>query len=84
MTDSYLRSLGFAPTTRAPRGSQAFIHAWRYQFDHAAVDGSHLFIEHPLGVDMCRMSLLEAPLTAQDVFASVGLHDRLALEAAMK
>lgn len=85
MTDAYLRSLGFTPTTRAPRGSQAaFAHAWRYQFDHVAIDGSHLFIEHPLGVNICRLSPLEAPLTAQDVFASVDLHDRSALEAAMK
>ncbi|MGI4863816.1 MAG: hypothetical protein ACRYFZ_07820 [Janthinobacterium lividum] len=85
MTDAYLRSLGFAPTTRAPRGGQAaFSHAWRYQYDHVAVDGSHLFIEHPLGIDACRLSPVEAPLTAQDVFASVDLHDRPALEVAMK
>lgn len=84
MTDAYLQSLGFAPTSRAPRSSQpGFGHAWRYQYDHLAVDGSSLFIEHPLGVDTCRLSALEAPLLAQDVFASVGLHDRPALAAAM-
>jgi hypothetical protein len=84
MTDTYLRSLGFAPTTQAPRSSQSgFTHAWRYQYDHVAVDGAHLFIEHPLGIDACRLSAQEAPLTAQDVFASVGLHDRAALQAAM-
>ena len=84
MTDTYLRSLGFAPTTRSPRRSQlAFDLAWRYQFDHLAVDGTPLFIEHPLGVATCRLSTLEAPLAAADVFATIGLHDRLALTAAM-
>jgi hypothetical protein len=85
MTDVYLRSLGFAPTARTPRSSQAaFSHAWRYQYDHLAVDGVALFIEHPLGIDTCRLSTIEAPLEAQDVFATVGLHDRSALEAAIK
>jgi len=84
MTDTYLRSLGFAPTTQAPRSSQlGFTHAWRYQYDHVAVDGAHLFIEHPFGIEACRLSAQEAPLTAQDVFASVGLHDRPALQAAI-
>ncbi|TVT39404.1 hypothetical protein FNT36_17270 [Hymenobacter setariae] len=84
MTDTYLRSLGFVPTARTPRSSQvAFGQAWRYQFDHLAADGMPLFIEHPLGIEVCRLSTLEAPLTAQDVFASVGLHDRSALQAAM-
>jgi hypothetical protein len=84
MTDTYLRSLGFVPTTQAPRSSQAgFQHAWRYQYDHVAVDGALLFIEHPLGITACRLSALEAPLTTQDIFASVGLHDRPALQAAM-
>lgn len=85
MTDTYLRGLGFVPTARAPRGSQnAFNHAWRYKYDHLAADGATLFIEHPLGVDTCRLSTVEAPVAAQDVFADVGLHDRAALEAAMK
>jgi hypothetical protein len=84
MTDTYLRSLGFAPTTRSPRSTQpGFTHAWRYQYDHLAVDGSALFIEHPLGIDSCRLSALEAPLTSQDVFANVGIHDRPALQAAI-
>lgn len=84
MTDTYLRSLGFVPTTQAPRSSQAgFQHAWRYQYNHLAHDGAHLFIEHPLGIAVCRLSALDAPLTVQDIFASVGLHDRPALQAAM-
>lgn len=84
MTDTYLRSLGFVPTTRSPRSSQmVFSQAWRYQFDHLAADGLPLFIEHPLGIDVCRLSTLESPLTAQDVFASVDLHDRSAFHAAM-
>ena len=84
MTDTYLRSLGFVPTAHTPRSSQAaFSHAWRYQYDHVAVDGAHLFIEHPLGIDACWLSATEAPLSAQEVFASVGLHDRAALQAAM-
>ncbi len=84
MTDTYLRSLGFAPTMRSTRSTQAdFSHAWRYQFDHLAADGTRLFIEHPLGIDGCRLSTLEAPLTSEDVFATVGLHDRPALAAAM-
>lgn len=84
MTDTYLRSLGFVSTTTSARSSQAgFQHTWRYQYDHVAVDGARLFIEHPLGIPACRLSALEAPLTAQDVFASVDLHDRPALQAAM-
>jgi len=84
MTDTYLRSLGFFPTTRTPRSGQlAFSQAWRYQFDHLAADGLPLFIEHPLGIDVCRLSTLESPLTTQDVFASVDLHDRSAFQVAM-
>jgi hypothetical protein len=47
------------------------------------VDGTPLFIEHPLGVEACWLSALEAPLSSEDVFATVGLHDRLALQKAM-
>jgi hypothetical protein len=84
MTNAYLRSLGFSPTAHMPMsGPASFAHAWRYQFDHLAADGTTLFLEHPLGVDACRLSIYEAPLAAQDIFASVGLHDRPALEAAM-
>jgi len=84
MTDTYLRSLGFAPTARTPRSNNTrFGQAWRYQYDHLAVDGTPLFIEHPLGIEACWLSALEAPLTSQDVFAAVGLHDRLALQEAM-
>lgn len=85
MTNAYLRSLGFSPTARTPvSGPASFAHSWRYQFDHLAADGTTLFLEHPLGVDACRLSIHEAPLDAHEVFASVGLHDRPALEAAMK
>jgi hypothetical protein len=84
MTDTYLRSLGFAPTVRtAKSGQQAFSQAWRYQFDHLAADGTPLFIEHPLGIATCRLSTVEAPLTAEDIFASIDLHDRPALATAM-
>jgi hypothetical protein len=85
MTSTYLQSLGFIPTIQAVHGSQAaFSRAWRYQYNYLAVDGARLFLEHPLGVDACRLSALEAPLAAQDIFASVGLHDRPALAAAMQ
>lgn len=84
MTDTYLRSLGFAPIDQALRaGRNAFAQAWRYRHDHQALDGAALYIEHPIGVDSCRLSALTAPLDALDVFASVGLHDRPALEAAV-
>lgn len=84
MTDTYLRSLGFAPTMHSTRSNQmAFDRTWRYQFNHMAADGMCLFIEHPLGIDSCRLSTLEAPLTSEDIFATVGLHDRPALAAAM-
>lgn len=82
MTDTYLRSLGFAPTqleTRSSRGN--FSQAWRYQYDHVARDGASLFIEHPIGIDSCRLSALAAPLAAQDVFATLSLHDREGLES---
>lgn len=85
MTDIYLRSLGFAPTLQESRTSRdSFSLAWRYQFDHAARDGARLYIEHPLGIDGCHLSTLAAPLTAQDIFAVVGLHDRSGLETAIK
>lgn len=84
MTDTYLRSLGFAPTIRATRTSRAaFGQSWRYQFDHVATDGTPLFLEHALGIDSCRLSAVEAPLAATDIFATVGLHDRPALAVAM-
>jgi len=84
MTDTYLRSLGFAATAQNVRTNRTnFARAWRYQFDHAARDGATLFIEHPLGIDYCRLSELATPVAAQDIFASVGLHDRPALEAAI-
>ena len=84
MTDTYLRSLGFTPTQPETRTSRAaFAQAWRYQYDHAARDGAFLYIEHPLGIDSCRLSALVAPLAAQDVFATVSLHDRPAFEASI-
>lgn len=85
MTSAYLKSLGFIPTSHPDRdGNLPFAHAWRYQYNHLAVDGTPLFLEHPLGIEACRLSATEAPLTAQDVFASIGLHDRPALAEAMK
>lgn len=85
MTDSYLRSLGFAPTNDTYGSDQpAFAQAWRYQHARLAQDGTPLFIEHPLGMDTCRLSRLAAPLAAQDVAATVGLHDRAGLEAAIQ
>lgn len=84
MTDTYLRSLGFAPTQQASRTSREnFAHTWRYQFDHVARDGESLYIEHALGIATCRLSSVAAPLTAQDVFAEISLHDRPGLEAAI-
>ena len=84
MTDTYLRSLGFAPIRQALRLSQAnFSQQWHYVFNHEARDGARLFIEHPLGVASCRLSALAVPL-AQDIFAVVDLHDRAGLEAAIK
>lgn len=85
MTDTYLRSLGFAPTRQESRTSRDnFSQAWRYQFDHAARDGVKLYIEHPPGINSCRLSTLAAPLAAQDVFATVGLHDRAGLEIVLR
>jgi hypothetical protein len=85
MTDTYLRSLGFAPTRQESRSSRdTFSQTWRYQFDHAASDGVKLYIEHPLGINSCRLSEFAAPLAAQDVFATLDLHDRAGLETAIK
>jgi hypothetical protein len=85
MTDTYLRSLGFAPIQPETRASRAaFDKTWRYRFDHEARDGAQLYIEHPLGIPSCRLSSLAAPLAAQDVFATLDLHDRAGLEAAIK
>jgi hypothetical protein len=84
MTDTYLRSLGFAPTQPETRASRAaFNKTWRYRYDHVARDGAQLYIEHPLGIPSCRLSALAAPLAAQDVFATLDLHDRSGLEAAI-
>lgn len=85
MTDAYLRSLGFVPTAREPRASVApFSQAWRYQFDHLAQDGVPLFIEHPLGIAGCRLSVLVAPIAAQDIFAEIPLDSQSLLEEAMR
>jgi hypothetical protein len=85
MTDSYLQSLGFAPNGRgAKNGRLAFTQAWSYQYGHLAKDGAALFIEHPLGIDMCRVSSSAAPLAAQDVFLEMSLHDRPLLEKTIK
>ena len=85
MTDTYLRSLGFAPTAYGPKASVAdFARAWRYQYGHLAKDGTPLFIEHPLGIDSCRLSAVAAPLAKQDVFAEISLHDRSRLETTIR
>ena len=84
MTDTYLRSLGFAPTEQTQSAIRpAFSAAWRYQHEHMAQDGALLFIEHPLGIDSCRLSNVEAPLAATDIFATVPLQDQPALEQAV-
>ena len=84
MTDTYLRSLGFAPTEQTQSAIRpAFSAAWRYQHEHMAQDGALLFIEHPLGIDSCRLSNMEAPLAATDIFATVPLQDQPALEQAV-
>ncbi|ALD20638.1 hypothetical protein [Hymenobacter sp. DG25A] len=85
MTDTYLRSLGFTPTDQGRNNSRPdFNRAWRYQHDYLAQDGTSLFIEHPLGIDSCRLSNLTAPLNPQDVFATVPLNDLPALEGAIQ
>ncbi|UOQ77663.1 hypothetical protein MUN84_03010 [Hymenobacter sp. 5516J-16] len=85
MTDSYLRSLGFAAVSTTRGANQpTFRQAWRYQHEVATQDGTRLFIEHPLGIEGCRLSSLAAPLARQDVFATVALHDEPGLEAAIE
>jgi hypothetical protein len=85
LTDVYLRSLGFAALRGdAPASRPAFAPAWRYQHDHLAQDGAPLFLEHPLGVNRCRLSATTAPLRSQDVFADLPLQDRPALETALE
>ncbi|MVN77042.1 hypothetical protein GO988_11965 [Hymenobacter sp. HMF4947] len=84
MTDTYLRSLGFVPTEPATNASRlAFDHAWRYQHHHLALDGLPLFLEHPFGIEGCRLSALAAPLDGRDVFATVALSDQPGLQAAV-
>ncbi|RAK64551.1 hypothetical protein [Hymenobacter edaphi] len=84
MTDQYLRSLGFSPLSEDARtGRPAFARAWRYQHDLQALDGTSVFIEHPLGIDRCRLSATLAPLRSEEVFADMALQDRPALEAAL-
>jgi hypothetical protein len=84
LTDAYLQSLGFTASRLDRKANRAdFGHAWRYQFDHEARDGTPLYIEHPLGIDGCRLSALPAALDAHDVFATVNLSDRPGLEAAI-
>ncbi|GAB2793873.1 hypothetical protein HNQ93_003800 [Hymenobacter luteus] len=84
MTDLYLRGLGFAPTDETSQARRpSFSQAWRYQHQRVAQDGARLFIEHPLGIDCCRLSAVVAPLAAQDVFATLPLHDKAALETAI-
>lgn len=85
MTDSYLRSLGFVSTEPERSASQLpFAAAWRYQQTHLAQDGTPLYIEHPYGIDGCRLSTLVAPLDQQDVLATLALTDRVGLEQAIR
>ncbi|GAB3841187.1 hypothetical protein [Hymenobacter jeollabukensis] len=84
MTDVYLQSLGFSPLREETRASRpAFERAWRYRHEFQAQDGTSVFIEHPFGIDRCRMSTLEAPLRRQDLLADLALQDRSGLEAAL-
>lgn len=84
MTDTYLRSLGFVPTEQATTASRlAFGQAWRYQHNYLAHDGLPLFLEHPFGINGCRLSALAAPLDEHDVFATLSLEDKPALETAI-
>ena len=83
MTDSYLRSLGFVSTDETHGSHPPFEQNWRYQHENQAADGARLYAEHPFGVAACRLSALAAPLAASDIWASVDLHDRPALEAAV-
>ncbi|WP_019948311.1 hypothetical protein [Hymenobacter aerophilus] len=83
MTDSYLRNLGFASTDETQGSHPPFEQNWRYQHENQALDGARLYAEHPLGIAACRLSALAAPLAAADVWASVALDDRPALEAAV-
>ena len=84
LTDTYLQGLGFTATYLDRKANRAdFGHAWRYQFDHDAFDGTPLYIEHPLGIPSCRVSALPQPLAAADVFATVALDDRSGLEKAI-
>ncbi|TYZ14364.1 hypothetical protein FY528_01145 [Hymenobacter lutimineralis] len=85
MTDSYLRSLGFVSTEPERTSSQLpFAAAWRYQQQHLAQDGTALYIEHPYGIDSCRLSTLIAPLDQQDVLTTLALTDRVGLEGAIQ
>jgi len=84
MTDFYLRSLGFADNDDSRSATRpAFGQAWRYLHEAPAQDGARLFLEHPLGIAVCRLSMFPAPLAAHDMAATVSLHDRPALEAAI-
>ncbi|WP_324680531.1 hypothetical protein [Hymenobacter sp. GOD-10R] len=85
MTNSSLQSLGFVPTTKERNKAQpTFDQAWRYRHEHQAQDGTLLFIEHPFGISVCRLSEVEAPLDMRDVVATVPLLDQSGLETAVK
>ena len=83
MTDPYLRSLGFVPISQERNTARpTFNQAWRYRHEHQAQDGALLFIEHPYGINVGRLSALEAPIDAHDVVATFSLLDQTALETA--
>jgi len=85
MTDTYLRSLGFAPTNEERDASRpAFSRAWRYQHSHLATDGTPLFAESPLGMADCRLSALPAPLAAADLVARLPADDLPGLARAVQ
>lgn len=65
-------------------GPTNFNQAWRHRHENSALDGAQLFIEHPLGIEGCRLSTQAAPLDAKDVFATVSLNDEAALNEALQ
>jgi|GEM_PF-1409861 len=85
MTENYLRSLGFEQVSNGDSAKNKPTHdtAWRYRHTKAAVDGTHLYAEHPLGIDRCRLSTTPAPLDQTDVLLDTDLHNHTALETAI-
>jgi len=85
MTNSSLQRLGFVQTTSERNKAQpTFAQAWRYRHEHQAQDGTLLFVEHPFGISVCRLSEVETPLDMRDVVATVSLLDQAGLETAVE